>query len=101
MTTPKPTLDGLRAALDRAVKTLADPSSRPSLERPKQAEHGDFSTNAAMLLAKPLGRPPREIAADLEQAIAKEFGTALDLRSEEHTSELQSLLRHSYAVFCW
>src|SRR3546814_7002228 len=25
---------------------------------------------------------------------------ALDLRSEEHTSELQSLMRLSYAVFC-
>src|SRR3546814_7677040 len=24
-----------------------------------------------------------------------------ELRSEEHTSELQSLMRHSYAVFCW
>src|SRR3546814_10541667 len=40
------------------------------------------------------------------------FGLALDLdtiemlketdpRSEEHTSELQSLMRISYAVFCW
>src|SRR3546814_1346966 len=27
-------------------------------------------------------------------------GCALDLRSEEHTSELQSLMRISYAVFC-
>src|SRR3546814_8180102 len=27
-------------------------------------------------------------------------GTTLDLRSEEHTSELQSLMRISYAVFC-
>src|SRR3546814_4558197 len=25
----------------------------------------------------------------------------LGLRSEEHTSELQSLMRNSYAVFCW
>src|SRR3546814_9304206 len=25
----------------------------------------------------------------------------VDLRSEEHTSELQSLMRISYAVFCW
>src|SRR3546814_9957313 len=25
----------------------------------------------------------------------------LHLRSEEHTSELQSLMRISYAVFCW
>src|SRR3546814_2666671 len=24
-----------------------------------------------------------------------------DIRSEEHTSELQSLMRSSYAVFCW
>src|SRR3546814_6496159 len=24
----------------------------------------------------------------------------LDLRSEKHTSELQSIMRHSYAVFC-
>src|SRR3546814_2455809 len=27
-------------------------------------------------------------------------GPRLDLRSEEHTSELQSLMRISYAVFC-
>src|SRR3546814_6110905 len=27
-------------------------------------------------------------------------GTSLLLRSEEHTSELQSLMRNSYAVFC-
>src|SRR3546814_4811887 len=27
-------------------------------------------------------------------------GDALAARSEEHTSELQSLMRHSYAVFC-
>src|SRR3546814_4245793 len=26
---------------------------------------------------------------------------AAQLRSEEHTSELQSLMRISYAVFCW
>src|SRR3546814_7873648 len=28
-------------------------------------------------------------------------GTRVVLRSEEHTSELQSLMRISYAVFCW
>src|SRR3546814_9473604 len=27
-------------------------------------------------------------------------GKTLDKRSEEHTSELQSLMRNSYAVFC-
>src|SRR3546814_9290179 len=29
-----------------------------------------------------------------------EFQEALQIRSEEHTSELQSLMRISYAVFC-
>lgn len=33
------------------------------LERPKQAGHGDFATNLALQLAKPLKRNPRELAA--------------------------------------
>jgi arginyl-tRNA synthetase len=33
------------------------------VERPKQREHGDWSTNVALQLAKPAGRPPREVAA--------------------------------------
>ena len=32
------------------------------LERPKQANHGDFATNLALQLAKPLKRNPRELA---------------------------------------
>src|SRR3546814_1173659 len=32
--------------------------------------------------------------------IARGDGTRADQRSEEHTSELQSLMRISYAVFC-
>src|SRR3546814_1268681 len=34
------------------------------------------------------------------KTIAVPATDALDLRSEEHTSELQSLMRISYAVFC-
>src|SRR3546814_7659160 len=33
-------------------------------------------------------------------AIRRDLPDTLDLRSEEHTSELQSLMRISYAVFC-
>src|SRR3546814_10443661 len=32
--------------------------------------------------------------------LAAGFGQGLAMRSEEHTSELQSLMRISYAVFC-
>src|SRR3546814_8352306 len=39
-------------------------------------------------------------AGPVEQAItAKQFRFEPDTRSEEHTSELQSLMRNSYAVF--
>src|SRR3546814_169808 len=32
--------------------------------------------------------------------VAEQVEAAVDIRSEEHTSELQSLMRISYAVFC-
>src|SRR4051812_49506905 len=32
------------------------------VERPKNPEHGDYATNVALRLAKPAGRPPREVA---------------------------------------
>src|SRR3546814_7232784 len=45
--------------------------------------------------------PDRErIAALLEQSLMLVTALAPELRSEEHTSELQSLMRTSYAVFC-
>lgn len=43
-----------------------------SLEIPRQEEHGDFSTNAAMQLARHLGKKPREVAAELAEAIRQE-----------------------------
>jgi len=39
------------------------------LERPKQAEHGDYACNIALQLAKILKRKPRDIATDLIAAI--------------------------------
>src|SRR3546814_1758844 len=47
-----------------------------------------------------LGRP-FEADATLSLVTAKDEADALELRSEEHTSELQSLMRISYAVFCF
>ncbi len=39
------------------------------LDRPKQAEHGDLACNLALQLAKPLQRPPRELAQALIAAL--------------------------------
>jgi arginyl-tRNA synthetase len=40
-----------------------------SVEIPKLEEHGDFSTNAAMQLSRRVGKKPREVAAELLDAI--------------------------------
>ncbi len=47
------------------------PDVAVAVEIPRLAEHGDFSTNAALQLAKPLGRNPREVAAELAGAIGE------------------------------
>ncbi|SDK71689.1 arginyl-tRNA synthetase [Methylophilus rhizosphaerae] len=48
----------------QAVQPLVDDTSGLNiiLERPKSAEHGDFASNIAMQLAKPLRQNPRAIA---------------------------------------
>ena len=40
-----------------------------SLDRPKQAAHGDYACNVALQLARALKRPPREIATRLVEAL--------------------------------
>lgn len=51
-------------ASDIDINTLAI-----SLDRPKQATHGDFATNLALMLAKPLQQNPRAIATALINAL--------------------------------
>ncbi|HEX8945822.1 MAG TPA: arginine--tRNA ligase [Gemmatimonadaceae bacterium] len=53
----------LRAELARAAHSLGAPDDmEPILERPRDPSFGDWATNLAMTLAKPLGRKPRELA---------------------------------------
>lgn len=53
----------LRAELTRVARALGAPDTVvPVLERPRDPAHGDWATNLAMTLAKPLGKKPREIA---------------------------------------
>jgi arginyl-tRNA synthetase len=59
----------LRGAVDRAARALRDgerTEPAPSLDRPPKPELGDYSSNAAMLLAGPLGDNPRAVAARLQ-----------------------------------
>src|SRR3546814_9892743 len=54
----------------------------------------------AVPAVRPGRRLRRELPARRHAAPRLRLGDAVGARSEEHTSELQSLLRISYAVFC-
>jgi arginyl-tRNA synthetase len=58
--------DLIRDELTRAARDLGAPDSvAPVLERPRDPSFGEWTTNLAMTLAKPLKRKPQEIAHDL------------------------------------
>ncbi|GAC1517151.1 MAG: arginine--tRNA ligase [Gemmatimonadaceae bacterium] len=58
--------DTLRRALAEAARSLGAPDgAEPVLERPRDPAFGDWTTNYAMVLARPLKRKPAEIARDL------------------------------------
>jgi arginyl-tRNA synthetase len=62
--------DQIRAELIRAARSLGAPDDvDPLLERPRDAAHGDWATNLAMVLARPLKSKPRDIAERLRGAI--------------------------------
>ena len=57
----------------------ADLLARIVVEPPRDAAHGDLSTNAAMVVAKPLGKNPRDIA----NALVEHFKHDSDVASVE------------------
>jgi arginyl-tRNA synthetase len=79
-----PPLDQLRATVREAAGAVrsggggsAGAAVEPRLERPKRSGQGDYSTNAAMLLAPVLGAPPREIAERVGLELSSALGDAL------------------------
>jgi arginyl-tRNA synthetase len=61
----------LAAAVDAAVAACVEAGElvgdfelplQVTVERPRNPDHGDYTTNVAMRLAKAAGRPPREVA---------------------------------------
>src|SRR3546814_7231921 len=93
-----PVIDGLAASgirYERAVpqSVVCMPSRSTMLTGQHPRTHGVWMNGVAL----PVDAP--SVAAELQRA---GYRTALvgKPRSEEHTSELQSLMRLSYAVFC-
>jgi arginyl-tRNA synthetase len=73
-------LDDLRAGVLAAAgeRRATGAPDRLSLERPKKAGFGDYSTNAAMLLAPLMGEPPRAIAEKLGASLQRSLGDRVE-----------------------
>jgi arginyl-tRNA synthetase len=79
MVTVTDSIAELRSAVNQAARSLRDgeaTSPEPSLDRPPKPELGDYSSNAAMLLAAPLGEAPRDVAARLRAELERDLGTS-------------------------
>src|SRR3546814_9333505 len=96
----RPRAGRARLVLRRRPRRRARADHRPRLFRP------DRWPGALALSARAQARWPPGVRLELRlHPPARQVGLALApqalrLRSEEHTSELQSLMRISYAVFC-
>src|SRR3546814_6285908 len=80
----------LRDAIAKLDKQIAKLQSELAQLEAKLADHGLYESGRAAELKNTLARQS-ELRRQLQSA---------EERSEEHTSELQSLMRISYAVFC-
>ena len=68
--------DRIAAALDQLKSQGLLPgdtdTSIVTVEPPREASHGDLATNAAMVLAKKAGMPPRDLAEKLSALLAED-----------------------------
>jgi arginyl-tRNA synthetase len=71
-------LEGLRTAVRDVASQLGATPDGLTLQRPPRRELGDYSTNAALLLAPALGEQPRAVAQRLGESLATGLGAGLD-----------------------
>lgn len=65
----------LARAVDIVGARFEPPLTAPdviTVDRPKSRDHGDFASNIALVLAKSVGLPPRELAALLAEQLASD-----------------------------
>lgn len=67
----------LKSVLIQALKKLDYPSDNINIETPNNPDHGDVSTNIAMILAKSLQKNPRDIAQNIITMVQSEIDSLL------------------------
>ena len=70
----------LTSAVEETATDLAGNGRRAGLklDRPPRPDFGDYSTNAAMLLAPTMGEPPRAIAEKLGERLGERLGETVE-----------------------
>src|SRR3546814_1471237 len=91
---PSAAFGGCRAKGVTLYADIAVRARQPHLEGPFRMD-----TLACPEMGLALSKPAADLDITLDETLDHWRGEA-DLRSEEHTSELQSLMRISYAGFC-
>ena len=74
--------NNLKQIIQKIIKEKISPSGgiigelldRINVEPPKDSTHGDFSSNAALVLAKTLKSSPRELAREIAAALRDQPG---------------------------
>jgi arginyl-tRNA synthetase len=77
--TPAELSTAVRAAVQAVVDAgdlVVPVPAEVKVERPKVKEHGDYATSVALQLAKPAGRPPREVAELVAARLREAAGVA-------------------------
>ncbi|MET0395353.1 MAG: arginine--tRNA ligase [Longimicrobiaceae bacterium] len=62
----------LRREIARVLSGMGVEDAAVGLDRPRNPEHGDWASNVALTLAKPLGRPPRQIAEEIVRLLDRD-----------------------------
>jgi arginyl-tRNA synthetase len=79
VTTADPVASLRAAVADAAAELSGNGSSKTfSFDRPPKPEFGDYSTNAAMLLAPSMGEPPRAVAEKLGGLVEQRLSGELE-----------------------
>src|SRR3546814_2240875 len=87
---------------DARLRIVVHVDARRQMVRPASGQVDDLPRRAGRMVAAQRQPPALAFRQPSQRVIARRCVNCAygDRRSEEHTSELQSLMRISYAVFC-
>ncbi len=88
----------IQKATTQALASIGVSDVLFSIEYPNDSEHGDFAVNVAMVVAKKLGKNPREVAITLAEHIKKTLGKEVSFVEVAGPGFLNITLAHAVLI---